>query len=298
MGTAQNMRMAHVLLRLHEERDMKTRAGKSFVRSPVEMGDVEQISHQFVRETAIIEAGAHNSSANDSSVVRHTEQAAETAFGERTCTRSVMTLLVDPNGLFREGLTRILAETAYCPVASAASLDDVQPMLSSQSGALLVIADAVHDHSETCQQVRSLKERNPSVRVIMLVEQYDLDQMLVAFDAGAAACLMKSTSHEALVKALDLVMLGETIFPATILTQLRETTGWSNRAGVKSLSARETSILECLMEGASNKIIARKLHIAEATVKVHIKSILRKLQAKNRTQAAIWASTHIVTRKP
>ena len=61
----------------------------------------------------------------------------------------------------------------------------------------------------------------------------------------------------------------------------------------KGLSVRETVILRCLMDGDSNKIIARKFDITEATVKVHVKAILRKIQAKNRTQAAIWAASHL-----
>ena len=62
---------------------------------------------------------------------------------------------------------------------------------------------------------------------------------------------------------------------------------------VRSLSRRELVILRTLTEGASNKIIARKLVITELTVKVHMKAILRKLRLQNRTQAAIWARTHL-----
>jgi two-component system nitrate/nitrite response regulator NarL len=69
------------------------------------------------------------------------------------------------------------------------------------------------------------------------------------------------------------------------------------RAGVAEaahrLSSREVAILECLVHGDCNKLIARKFQIAESTVKVHIKAILRKLRAANRTQAAIWAMTHL-----
>ena len=61
----------------------------------------------------------------------------------------------------------------------------------------------------------------------------------------------------------------------------------------RSLSRRELVILRTLTEGASNKIIARKLVITESTVKVHMKAILRKLRLQNRTQAAIWARTHL-----
>ena len=62
---------------------------------------------------------------------------------------------------------------------------------------------------------------------------------------------------------------------------------------VKSLSRRELVILRTLTEGASNKIIARKMVISKSTVKVHMKAILRKLRLQNRTQAAIWARTHL-----
>jgi two-component system nitrate/nitrite response regulator NarL len=62
---------------------------------------------------------------------------------------------------------------------------------------------------------------------------------------------------------------------------------------LRSLSRRELVILRTLTEGASNKIIARKLVITESTVKVHMKAILRKLRLQNRTQAAIWARTHL-----
>jgi two-component system nitrate/nitrite response regulator NarL len=59
------------------------------------------------------------------------------------------------------------------------------------------------------------------------------------------------------------------------------------------LSVREREILSCLREGAPNKLIARKLEITEATIKVHVKAILRKIGAANRTQAAMWASQRL-----
>jgi two-component system nitrate/nitrite response regulator NarL len=103
-------------------------------------------------------------------------------------------------------------------------------------------------------------------------------------------------------------MLGEAVFPSAVLGLVRE--GADDEAGEdeagfeepreaedklqpKGLSVRETVILRCLMEGDSNKLIARKFDITEATVKVHVKAILRKIRAKNRTQAAIWAATHL-----
>jgi two-component system, NarL family, nitrate/nitrite response regulator NarL len=116
---------------------------------------------------------------------------------------------------------------------------------------------------------------------------------------------------EAFVKALELVMLGETILPLELLSFFRKTLSAEaqlkttqdvvgiapgfppvKKDDLPSLSFRETCILRCIVDGASNKIIARKLDITEATVKVHVKAILRKIRVHNRTQAAIWATKY------
>jgi len=218
------------------------------------------------------------------------------------------TLLVEPNTLLREGLRRILAETDYNPVALSASFDDALSGWDADASPFLMIMDGARDHDEACQQIRQLKDKHTSTRVLMLVDQYDLKQILSAFQAGADAYLVKSVSCEVLVKTLDLVMLGEVVFPSAVLELLREhvlqADGAEEVQGTESsssceqfqskgLSVRETVILRCLMDGDSNKLIARKFDITEATVKVHVKAILRKIQAKNRTQAAIWAASHL-----
>lgn len=221
----------------------------------------------------------------------------------------VPTLLVEPNALLREGLKRILAETAYRLVASAASLDEAHRVWVPQDGPYLVVIDASADHAAVCRQLREFKESRPSTRMVMLVDRYDLKEVLAAFQAGADAYLVKSVSCEVLVKTLDLVMLGEAVFPSAVLDLVREyangvaeanSTSHNDCPGdaesaepPKGLSVRETVILRCLMEGDSNKLIARKFDITEATVKVHVKAILRKIRAKNRTQAAIWAASHL-----
>jgi two-component system nitrate/nitrite response regulator NarL len=119
------------------------------------------------------------------------------------------------------------------------------------------------------------------------------------------------SSREVLIKSLELVVLGQLVLPTELITSLlnraeasdaqwpqgrpsdRRVVPEGQRTG--RLSAREAEILRHLMEGAANKVIARKLDVAEATVKVHIKAILRKVGAANRTQAAMWASTYLPT---
>src|SRR6202022_2162480 len=124
--------------------------------------------------------------------------------------------------------------------------------------------------------------------------------------AGADGYFVDIMTCDVFIKSVELVVMGETIFPPAFLSfvlgpdgeQLAETVllDEKNEAILfttedtltPQLSPREKSILHCLIEGDSNKCIARKIDIAEATVKVHVKAILRKIRVQNRTQAAIW----------
>src|ERR1700732_5275186 len=112
------------------------------------------------------------------------------------------------------------------------------------------------------------------------------------------------------IKSMELVMMGETIFPPAFLSFVLDPEGTllgetaprdeNNQAMpirtknpfAPQLSTREKLILRCLIQGDSNKCIARKINIAEATVKVHVKAILRKIRVHNRTQAAIWGTNN------
>jgi len=237
-------------------------------------------------------------------------RAPDAAKASRSGGARVSTILVEPNTLLREGLKRILAETSYGLVASTASLGEADRMWAPDDRPFLLIIDGTCDHEDTCRQIKQFKEEHASARVAMLVDGYDLKQVIGAYQAGADAYLMKSVSCEVLVKTLDLIMLGEAVFPSAVLNLVQnyapedepgEEEVGQDEAGEpgddklqpKGLSVRETVILRCLMEGDSNKLIARKFDITEATVKVHVKAILRKIRAKNRTQAAIWAANHL-----
>jgi two-component system, NarL family, nitrate/nitrite response regulator NarL len=171
------------------------------------------------------------------------------------------------------------------------------------------------------------------VAILVGQHQLQFPQMISAFQAGANACFTSLTTSEAFIKSLELVMRGETILPSAMLTYLfNHQRGWSGvkQNGPNTdeddnggddeenghngedddfdtieatspnfedhsphLSVREMAILHCLIEGDSNKVIARKMKIADATVKVHVRAILRKIRVDNRTQAAIWAMRNV-----
>lgn len=220
---------------------------------------------------------------------------------------SVATVLVESNNLLREALARILNTAHFNIIASASSLDPVVLTSLRRHQSSLLVVGASNDPDETVKQIKLFKELNQTGYVAVLAERVRLGDILSIFRAGANACVTKITTCEALVKSLELVVLGETILPREFLPVLlgNEDAAFERDIGAHAtelaqmaskdmprLSAQEKRILRCLIDGDPNKIIARKVDIAEATVKVHVKAILRKIRLHNRTQAAVWAMSH------
>src|SRR3546814_6239761 len=128
-----------------------------------------------------------------------------------------------------------------------------------------------------------------------MADDHDVARIVQAFDAGVDGYLEKSIPCEPLVGALKLISLGEKVLPSKLVDALSDPAwrapqpSWEHDDAGHNLSDRELEILRCLISGDANKLMARRLNITEATVKVHIKAILRKLRVLNRTQAEIWA---------
>jgi two-component system nitrate/nitrite response regulator NarL len=223
----------------------------------------------------------------------------------------VTTFLICRNVMLREGIRHILSSTSYR--VSPEEVVDTKGALSqiSTEAAVLFILDENLYQEQTPEIVRDLKARVPASRVVVLADGFDLGHMMGVVEAGAEGYCLATIGCETLVKYLDLVMLGEKVFPAAMVisamsgqtepaaqprfyqsTDVQRMQVLATSLPSRMLSAREAEILHCLMEGAPNKTIARKLEVAEATVKVHVKAILRKIRVTNRTQAAMWAVTH------
>jgi two-component system, NarL family, nitrate/nitrite response regulator NarL len=220
----------------------------------------------------------------------------------------VLTILICENALLRTGLKHLLSDT--CFIVSDAACDDSVSEFPDANPVLLIIG-ATHCTSETVEALGRLKAQCPVARVCVLADHFDINCVMAACDAGADGFCLTTAGRDVLLRSLELILLGESILPSTILLsvldqasrrperQLGHGTSIERAKGsnliAHKLSVREGEILGDLMEGATNKVIARKLGLTEATVKVHVKAILRKTGAKNRTQAAMWAGDHIAT---
>jgi two-component system nitrate/nitrite response regulator NarL len=129
---------------------------------------------------------------------------------------------------------------------------------------------------------------------VILTADRSRGSLMKAVGWSVDSYLFKDMSPDALARSFQLVMLGQQIFPTKLMLSMLGTpaTGTAPStpaAAPNGLSPREVQILRHLMNGHSNKAIARELSISEATVKVHLKALLRKVRVNNRTQAAVWA---------
>ncbi|WP_287329884.1 LuxR C-terminal-related transcriptional regulator [Mesorhizobium sp.] len=225
--------------------------------------------------------------------------------------QSFVTVLVGPSELLREGLSRILEAAKFRVLFSAACIHDLlQKPLAQHRSILLIIDVGGTDADAEFAQIAEFKAIYPTSHVVALADHCLSTDIVSAFRAGADGYLTKVAAYDTFIKALELVMLGQTVLPAETSMFIQDIRHGPKHDAVADeltndiikvedevqdleiLSNRENCILRRLIEGESNKAIAREINIAEATVKVHVKAILRKIRVRNRTQAAVWAMNH------
>jgi len=223
--------------------------------------------------------------------------------------QSFATILVGKSILLREGLARILRSANFRILASVSCADDLPSTLQLQlelPQPLFLVVHTGDDFDAAVEQIELFRDQYPDGRIAIVADHYRLGELVSAFRAGANGYFVDVMTCDVFIKSIELVMMGEIIFPPAFLSFVLDLEGDHLGEAVPrdeksqailvtnedtlapQLSTREKSILRCLIEGDSNKCIARKIDIAEATVKVHVKAILRKIRVQNRTQAAIW----------
>jgi two-component system nitrate/nitrite response regulator NarL len=225
----------------------------------------------------------------------------------RSLSPAIPTALICDNPLLRSGLLHILRVTLFA-VAEAASVTGPKSLQYCALNTALVIIEASQNTGRVLEVIRQVREQSPETRIVALADQFDLSFVRTAHEAGVNGFCLTASGPEVLINSLELVMLGESILPVKAVRSLMERALPAGNQPVQGdcvaesklseltackLSAREAEILGCLTKGEPNKVIARKLDITEATIKVHVKAILRKIGASNRTQAAMWASQRL-----
>lgn len=216
--------------------------------------------------------------------------------------------IVGDTALFREGLRHIFAGSPFDVVAVADRLDGIEPAALA-ADALVILLAIDPERQDDLERIAEARMLYPEAAIVCLCTGCGEAQVLPMLEAGVAAILLRTVAAETLVQTLELALLGQRVVPHLAIPAPRdpapETTPAEDAVpcerperpdGGEAFrpSAREIKIIACLVKGESNRVIADRLSIAEGRVKGHVKAILRKIQVKNRTQAAIWGMRHLV----
>ena len=208
-------------------------------------------------------------------------------------TEDIQTLLiVDDHPLFRKGVIQLIQATPEFKFIGEAASGTEGIELARRLQPDMILLDLNMKDMSGVEVLKTLKDDGFDSRIIMLTVSDQAEDLMAALQAGADGYLLKDTEPEDLMQQLVEAARGK-ITISERLTQmlvasLREKSRPTSLAQA-GLTEQESRILEHLVEGKSNKLIARDMGIAEGTVKVHVKHLLKKLNLRSRVEAAVWA---------
>lgn len=209
--------------------------------------------------------------------------------------------LVMSNALTREGLSRILSDSGFNIAQSISSIDEIVDC--DDYNKHIIVVDYTWHEKTIDRDIQYLLTRFPKSKLVILRDDFDINILSRIFFAGAHGYIIKDIAYQAFIAKMHLILMDEKVAPSNLIDSLSSTSfGESSCEDNTSvldlgLSEREKDILQRLVMGQPNKLISRELHISEASVKVAVQSIFRKMSVKNRTQAAIMAKEHGITEK-
>ena len=201
-------------------------------------------------------------------------------------------LIVDDHPLFRKGVIQLIQATPEFRLVGEAHSGKEGMALARSLLPDMILLDLNMKDMNGIEVLKTLKDEGLDARIIMLTVSDHADDLMAALQAGADGYLLKDMEPEDLMQQLVEAAHGK----ITISERLTQLLVASLRAKSRpaspadaGLTEQENRILEHLIDGKSNKLIARDMDIAEGTVKVHVKHLLKKLNLRSRVEAAVWA---------
>jgi len=207
-------------------------------------------------------------------------------------TETTSVLVIDDHPLFRKGVADLIAMDPGLRLVGEAPDGESGVSLAQALSPDLVLLDLNMKGMDGLQTLKVLKSGDLDARVIMLTVSDSEDDVVGALRAGADGYLLKDMEPEEILAQLEEARQGRVVISdrltELLARALREETR-PRSVAESGLTERESEILKLLARGYSNKVIARELDIAEGTIKVHVKHILKKLKLRSRVEAAVWA---------
>ena len=212
---------------------------------------------------------------------------------------SMKILVVDDHFLIREALRGCLKNLkGTATILEATTGHQAMELLSENADIHLVVLELNLPDRDGFSVLGELRERHPTVSVVVLSARQDRDSVARAFDLGALGFIPKSGLREVMLSALNLVLAGGVYIPPEIISREQRALTGPKLACIASgtravrpadlgLTDRQADVLRLMMKGKSNKAICRDLNLALPTVKNHVTAILKAIKVTNRTEAVI-----------
>jgi len=206
-------------------------------------------------------------------------------------------MLVDDHPLLRKGLAQLISLEDHLNVSCEASSGEEAISLAPACQPDLILLDLDMKGMNGLDTLRALRQANIGSKIVMFTVSDNETDVLQALKFGADGYLLKDSEPEEVIEQISKAIEGELVLSAP-LTQIvaRSLQKSSTTSSLfEKLTKREVEILRHIARGDSNKVIGNSLGITEATVKVHIKNLLKKLSLRTRVEAAVWAVENKIT---
>ena len=214
----------------------------------------------------------------------------------------VSVVIADDHPIFRQAIRQALQKAcsdSVCEIVEAQDFDALDTLLSKDSDHDLVLLDLFMPGVEGFSGLLYLGKAYPDLPVVMISANEDPTVMQRAINYGASGYIPKSSSVAQIVDAISSVLQGDVWVPEQADTAAGISTAEAEAVErLQQLTPQQFRVLNMVCRGLANKNIADQLELAEATVKVHVTAIMRKLGVSNRTQAVLMANRLAVSEPP
>ncbi len=199
----------------------------------------------------------------------------------------IRVLIADDHFVVRQGLAMLLLPRNGMEVVGEATNGRDAVELAHKLRPDVILMDMIMPEMNGPEAISRIKEENPQARILVLASFAESQQVLAAVQAGALGYLLKDSSPDDLLHAIRSVYRGNLVLPQDLALKLMQPQPPAPE--LDQLTERETDVLRLLAQGQTNQEIAARLNISTTTVRSHVSNILLKLNASNRTQAALTA---------